>query len=69
MGFLGGSVVKNPLANGGDAGSIPGLGKIPYRRKWQPTPIFLLGKSHGQRSLVSYNPWGCERVGHDLGAK
>ena len=34
----------------------PWLGKIPWRRKWQPTPIFLPGKSHGQRSLVSYSP-------------
>ena len=38
----------------GDAGSIPGWGKIPWRRKWQPTPVFLPGKSHGQRSLVGY---------------
>ena len=36
----------------------PWVGKVPWRRKWQPTPVFLLGKSHGQRSLVSYNPWG-----------
>ena len=32
--------------------------KIPLRRKWQPTSIFLLGKSHGQRSLVGCSPWG-----------
>ena len=32
--------------------------KIPWRRKWQPTPVFLPGKSHGQRSLVGYSPWG-----------
>ena len=32
--------------------------KIPWRRKWQPTPVFLPGKSHGQRSLASYSPWG-----------
>ena len=32
--------------------------KIPWRRKWQPTLVFLLGKSHGQRSLVGYSPWG-----------
>ena len=32
--------------------------KIPWRRKWQRTPMFLLGKSHGQRSLVGYSPWG-----------
>ena len=34
------------------------VGKIPGRRKWQPTPVFLPGKSHGQRSLVGYSPWG-----------
>ena len=32
--------------------------KISCRRKWQPTPVFLAGKSHGQRSLVGYSPWG-----------
>ena len=32
--------------------------KTPWRRKWQPTPVFLPGKSHGQRSLVGYSPWG-----------
>ena len=31
--------------------------KIPWRRKWQPTPVFLPGKSHGQRSLAGYSPW------------
>ena len=36
----------------------------PLRRKWQPTPIFLPGKSHGQRSLAGYSPWACKRVGH-----
>ena len=30
----------------------------PWRRKWQPTPVFLPGESHGQRSLVGYSPWG-----------
>ena len=34
--------------------------KIPWRRKWQPTPVFLPRKSHGQRSLVGYSPWGCK---------
>ena len=38
----------------------PWVGKIPWRRKWQSTPILLLGKSHGQRSLVGYSPWGCK---------
>ena len=32
--------------------------KIPWRRAWQPTPVFLPGDSHGQRSLVGYSPWG-----------
>ena len=36
----------------------PWVGKIPWRRKWQPTPVFLPGESHGQRSLVGYGPWG-----------
>ena len=36
------------------------VGKIPWRRKWLPTPVFLLGKSHGQRSLPSYSLWGCK---------
>ena len=35
------------------------VGKIPWSRKWQPTLVFLPGKSHGQRSLVDYSPWGC----------
>ena len=36
----------------------PWVGKIPWRRKWQPTPLFLPGEFHGQRSLAGYNPWG-----------
>ena len=36
----------------------PWVRKIPWRRKWQPTPVFLPGKSHGRRSLVGYSPWG-----------
>ena len=36
---------------------VRSLGQIPWRRKWQPTPVFLSGKSHGQRSLVGYSPW------------
>ena len=39
-------------------------GKIPWRRAWQPTPMFLPGESYGQRSLAGYSPWG-RRVGHD----
>ena len=36
----------------------PWVGKIPWRRKWQPTPVFLYVESHGQRSLVGYSPRG-----------
>ena len=60
------SVVKNLPANAGNHGFNLWVGKIPWRRKWQPTPVFLPGKSHGQRSLACYSQWGCKRVGHDL---
>ena len=50
--------------NVGDAGLIPGLGRSPGERKWQPTPVCLPGKSRGQSSLVDYSSRGC-RVGHD----
>ena len=43
---------------GGISGSDPWFRKIPWRRKWQPTPVCLPGESHGQRSLVGYSPWG-----------
>ena len=36
----------------------PWVGKIPWRREWKPTPVFLPGEFHGQRSLVGYSPWG-----------
>ena len=40
----------------------PWVGKIPWRRKWQPTPLFLPGKSHGLRILVGYSPWGLKEL-------
>ena len=40
----------------------PWVRKIPLRRKWQPTPVFLPGKSHGQRSLVGYSLWGFKEL-------
>ena len=43
-----------------DVGLIPVLERFPWRRKWQPTAVFLPGKSHGQRSLVAYHSWGCK---------
>ena len=42
---------------GGRPGFDPWVGKIPWRRKWQPTPVSLPEKSHGQRTLVGYSPW------------
>ena len=40
----------------------PWVGKIPWRRAWLPAPVLLPGKSHGQRSLVGYSPWGCKII-------
>ena len=54
LGFSGGSAIKNAPVN-----AVWSLGwEDPWRKKWQPTPIFLPGKSYGQRSLVGYSPWG-----------
>ena len=38
----------------------PWVGKIPWSRKWQPIPIFMPRKFHGQKSLAGYSPWGCK---------
>jgi len=53
-------VVKNPPANAGDIrdGFDPWVEKIPWRRAWQPTPVFLPGESPVQRSLVGHSPQG-----------
>ena len=53
-------MVKDLPASAGDwrLGFDPWVGKIPWRRKWQPTPVFLPGEPHGQRSLEGYSPWG-----------
>ena len=56
-------IIKNPPANAGDIGEaslIPWIGKIPWMRAWQPTPVFLPGESHEQSSLAGYSPWGHE---------
>ena len=50
-------------------GFDPWVGKMPWKRKWQPILIFLPGKSHGQKSLVGYSPQGFRRVGHNLATK
>jgi len=41
-------------------------GVLYWRRKWQPTPVFLPGKHHKQRNVMGYNPCGCKRIIHDL---
>ena len=46
----------------GRPGFDPWVRKIPWRRKWHPTPVLLLGKSHGRRILVGYGPWGCKEL-------
>ena len=54
--MAGGSVGKESACNEGDLGSIPGLGRFPWKRAWQLTPVFLPGESHGQRSLAGCSP-------------
>ena len=54
MGFPGSSDSKESACIAGDPGSIPGLGD-PWRRAWQPPPVFLPGEFHGQRSLAGYS--------------
>ena len=55
-GFPGGSDGKEWAHSAGDLGSIPGCGRSPRRREWQPTRVLLPGEFHGQRSLVGYSP-------------
>ena len=52
---------KESLCNAG-LGFNHWFGKIPWRRKWQPTLVFLPGKSHGHKSLVGYSPWSCKEL-------
>ena len=66
--MLSGSVVKNPPANSGDTGLIPGL-EDPLEKAMATHSSILAGNSYGQRSLVGYNPWGHKRVGQDLETK
>ena len=63
MGFPGGASGKEPVCQcrrWKSRGFHPWVGEMPWRRAWQPTPVFLHGESHGQRSLVGYSPWGCK---------
>ena len=60
-------MVKNPPANAGDMGSISWSRRSPV--EGNGTPVFLLGKSHGQRRLVGYSPWSLKTVRHNLATK
>ena len=60
MGFPGGLVVKESFRQCRGCGFNSWIGKIPWRRKWQPTPVFLPRKSQGQRNLVGCIPGGCK---------
>ena len=63
--YAGGSEGKESACNARDLGSESWFGKIPWRREWQSTPVFLPGEFCGQRNLVGHNPWGSARVRHD----
>ena len=56
-GFLCGSDGKEFACNAGGLGSNSWVWKIPQKKAWQPSPIFLLGTFYGQSSLASYSPW------------
>ena len=70
MGFPGGASGKEPICQCRRFKRYvfdPWIGKIPWKRKQQPTPVFLAGEPHGQRSPAGYN--GASKVGHDLATK
>ena len=69
LGFPRGSALKKFACQCRRSGFSHWAGKIPWRRKQQPIPVFLPGKSQGQRSLASYRPWGNKRVRRDLVTK
>ena len=71
-GYYGPSLVTQPdkpACQCGRHGFDPWIRKIPWRRKWQHTPVFLPGESIGQRRLSSYSAWVCKRVGLGLVTK
>ena len=66
-GLPGGSVVKNPPANAGDSGTIPGLGRSPVEGNGNPLQYSCPGNPMDRRAwLASYSPWGRKRVRHDI---
>ena len=60
---------KEPTCHCRRLGFNPWVGKIPWRRAWKPTPVFLPGKSHEQRNLMSYSPWGLKKSQTHLAIK
>ena len=63
-------VAKNLPANAGGVKRCrfdPWVWEIPWRKKWLPTPVFLSGESHGQRSLMGYSPWGHKELNMNEG--
>ena len=67
IGLPGRAVGKNPFANSGPSRDVgkrhgfdPWVRKIPCSRKWQPAPVSVPGKFHGQRSVAGYSPWDCK---------
>ena len=65
MGFPSGSNCKESACNAGDQRSIPGSeGKIPWRREWLPTSVFLPGEYHEMNSPAGFSPWGRKELDH-----
>ena len=65
MGFPGGASGKEPACQcrrQKNFGFDPWVGKISWKRAWQPTPVFLPGESNGQKGLAGYSPWGCTEL-------
>ena len=62
--FPGGSDSRESACNAGDLGLIPEWGRSHLEKGMLPTPVFLLGESHGQRSLVGYHQWGMAKYTH-----
>ena len=67
--FPSSSVIKKSTRQCRRWGFNPWVGKVPWRSKWQPTPVFLPGEYQRQRNLAGYSPWGRKRVGYDLATK
>ena len=65
LGFPGGSDGEKSACDEGDLGSIPGLGKIPWKRAWQPIPVFLPGESPWTEASGGLQSMGLQGVGHD----